>query len=397
MAILGRTKRIMGVLACAGGFIVACSSGGEPEDTARATDAALLGGCSKHADCEDGNPCSQNLCVLGACALPLPVLGCCFNGSCGGSSGAGGTSTAGSGGVSTAGGGTGGALPLGCSIDDQCQDGNPCTQDLCLLGLCAPLPVLGCCYQGNCGSAGSGAGGGPLTGGCSNNDQCEDGNECTQNLCALGLCTTLPVLGCDGSAGAPPVLGCSTNDECEDGNGCHQNLCVAGLCVVLPVVGGVCGVGGAGGSGGSAGSAATAGSGGSNLAGSGGVAGGAGAGGEAGSGNSAGEPNGGTANDGGSSAQAGFAGQGGKRSDGDSGAPSNGGRGGTDAGGKASASTGGAEDEPGTGKPGATEWQMQGGGCSVATPGSSRGFVSLLLIAVGAVGLRRRRKLTARA
>jgi MYXO-CTERM domain-containing protein len=291
-------------------------------------------------------------------------------------------------------------VPIGCSIDAQCDDGNPCTQNLCLIGLCLPLPVVGCCYQGVCEEDGSaGAGGEPplVTGGCSTNEQCDDNNECTQNLCVLGLCTTLPVLGCDGSAGAPPVLGCSTNEECEDGNDCIQNLCLLGLCTSLPVIGGVCGGDGGSGGGGNGGSAGTAGStsGGSTNGGNGGSAGTAGNGGSAvaGDAGAAGETNGGTSN-GGTSSQAGTSNEAGK-----AGSAMNGGEssGGTETGGTHSGATntGASAGEAGqsTTEPN-IEWGMQGGGCGckvVAAPRNSS-LLSGLLAALGFVAIRARRR-----
>jgi hypothetical protein len=439
----GRTKRMMGALAFAGGLIVACSSGDQSETTARSEQEAVLGPCAKHADCEDGNPCTQNLCAVGVCLVPLPVLGCCFNGQCN-TAGAGGTGgTLGIGGIGGAlpigglggalpigglggalpigglggalpigglggalpiGGtaGTGGALPIGCSIDAQCEDGNPCTQNLCLIGLCLPLPVLGCCYQGVCEDDGSaGAGGEPpiVTGGCSTNEQCADNNECTQNLCVLGLCTTLPVLNCDGSAGAPPVLGCSTNDECEDGNDCIQNLCLLGLCTSLPVIGGVCG--GEGGTSGSGGTAGTAGNGG--TAGSSGAAGNVGTAGNGGTAGSSGSANGGSA---GSSAGSDVGGNAGENTGGtaNGGSAVNGGEGGTDTGG--TSGTSGANNTGATsaaaGEAGQSnndrdpniDWGMQGGGCGckVAAAPQSSSLLSALMAGLGFVAIRARRQ-----
>ncbi|RYZ10294.1 MAG: hypothetical protein EOO73_01590 [Myxococcales bacterium] len=124
---------------------------------AQAEDAAterqgLLDGCSRDSDCEDGEPCTQNLCAIGVCAPALPVLGCCYEGAC------------------TAPDARDAVAPLvelppsGCSQHDDCEDGHPCTQNLCVAGECAALPVLGCCLDGECsagtgGSAGSGGSG----------------------------------------------------------------------------------------------------------------------------------------------------------------------------------------------------------------------------------------------
>src|SRR4051812_39167742 len=111
---------VIGTIAFGAMLFSGCGSAGEPAMTT--TEELLIGGCSKHKECEDGNPCTQNLCLIGACAPALPVLGCCFNGSCVGSGGTGGSGTGGGGAAS---GGTGGAA-LNCSQDMDCADGDAC-------------------------------------------------------------------------------------------------------------------------------------------------------------------------------------------------------------------------------------------------------------------------------
>jgi MYXO-CTERM domain-containing protein len=187
------------------------------------------------------------------------------------------------------------ALVIGCSKDEQCEDGNPCTQNLCLTGLCGPaLPVLGCCLDGQC--LGEGGAGG------------------------------------QGSGGAPPAhdggAGGATHHEPSGGSGGT-------------------GQGGTTGQGGSSGQAAGA----ASLD-SGGVD--AGEGGTAASGNAAG------ASQAGSNGNA--AGDG--------------------------ARDGGATDN--------TKWVMSGGSCTVSNPGSSSGAPLLaLLLGAAFTWKRRRRRLTA--
>jgi len=393
MAKIGLTKRMLTALACVGGLFAACNGADQPEPTERVREEAILGPCSKHADCEDGNPCTQDVCLLGACLIPLPVIGCCFNGSCnvGGSGGSAGTGgTAGGSGGATAGTGIGGTISLGCSADEQCQDGNPCTQDLCLIGLCLPLPVLGCCYQGVCqddGSAGAGGDAPIVTGGCSTNEQCDDHNDCTQNLCVLGLCTTLPVLTCDGSGGSPPALGCSTNEECEDGNDCIQNLCLLGLCVALPVIGGVCGGEGgtSGGNGGSAGSMAAAAGEGGFTASNGGAA-------EGGDTITAGSSVGGSETSSAGKSGGGSGGEAGQlNTSGGTAAAGTNGSGAISTG--ATAGSAGAAGKNSANQP-SSDWAMQGGGCGCKVAGSpsSPGSLAALLAVLTTFAQRRRRR-----
>jgi MYXO-CTERM domain-containing protein len=131
-----------------------------PREEAASRSEPLLAGCAKDAQCEDGNPCTQNLCALGLCAPSLPVLGCCYEGECTDDE-------------------TKDALapvltlpPSGCSTHDECEDHHPCTQNLCVAGTCASLPVLGCCLNGECaepngqgGEGGESSGSGGATGG----------------------------------------------------------------------------------------------------------------------------------------------------------------------------------------------------------------------------------------
>lgn len=60
----------------------------------------------------------------------------------------------GAGGVLNTGGvlGAGGepGLGLSCDEDEACEDGHPCTDNECVAGICAALPVLGCCFNGSC-------------------------------------------------------------------------------------------------------------------------------------------------------------------------------------------------------------------------------------------------------
>jgi hypothetical protein len=124
-----------------------------------------------------------------------------------------------------------------CMSNDECSDGNPCTNDVC-------TPATGCSNPANL-------------------DPCDDGNACTANdFCAFSLCLSLtPVVCDDGNVctddSCDPELGCQaalntapcsdgdlcTQDDtcsgglctgtaidCSDGNACTDDLCVAGVC-----------------------------------------------------------------------------------------------------------------------------------------------------------------------
>ncbi len=78
------------------------------------------------------------------------------------------------------------APPTPCLNDDECDDGNACTDDRCVLGFCAAI---------------------------FNTLPCDDANDCTENdTCDNGACAGSPVLDCGnpppgpGSGGNPPVV-----------------------------------------------------------------------------------------------------------------------------------------------------------------------------------------------
>jgi len=175
--------------------------------------------------CDDGNPCTEDVCSGRACA-PVPkadgalcAANLCSTGAC-------------QSGVCT------GATPVSCDdgnactldscdpasgckhVSGACDDGNPCTRDSCspATGTCVSEPVS--CEDGN-----------PCTwdecdsglGGCVHHaGGCNDGNSCTTDSCtSTGGCQYVPQ-----AAGVP----------CDDGNGCTRN----DTCLVSPGVGMVC-------------------------------------------------------------------------------------------------------------------------------------------------------------
>jgi outer membrane protein OmpA-like peptidoglycan-associated protein len=155
-------KRIRALLSTALlAYVAASGCGYDAEHELAVKSAPIIAGCAKHTECEDGNPCTQNLCAVGVCAPALPVLGCCFDGACNAEGGAPAVQPI--------------DVPAGCSTDEQCEDANPCTQNVCAVGLCAVLPVLGCCFHGECGGAGEG-GAGNSTAGAGNPNSGGNGN-----------------------------------------------------------------------------------------------------------------------------------------------------------------------------------------------------------------------------
>jgi hypothetical protein len=142
-----------------------------------------------------------------------------------------------------------------CGIDADCQDGNNCTDDLCLDGICAALPRHGCCEadadcdDGNYCTEDSCDG--LICTHTDNSNACDDGDACTDgDSCAAGVCSGVSVLCDDGNACTgdscyegeclstyTPAAGCCVLDsDCADGNPCTDDRCESeGACVNAPV------------------------------------------------------------------------------------------------------------------------------------------------------------------
>jgi hypothetical protein len=95
-----------------------------------------------------------------------------------------------------------------CPSAAECNDGDPCTLDICLVGACARFPIPGCCQT---------------------QDACDDGNPCTVDNCLrsqptdpAGTCQHALLLeaGC-----------CDSAAHCDDGNGATKDLCLDFRCL----------------------------------------------------------------------------------------------------------------------------------------------------------------------
>ncbi|MFQ5592102.1 MAG: hypothetical protein ACE5HE_13135, partial [Phycisphaerae bacterium] len=98
-----------------------------------------------------------------------------------------------------------------CSIDSDCDDGDPCTTDVCSGGSCSNTPI-----------------------------NCDDGDACTTDSCSGGVCFNDPVSCDDGDActtdTCDPGSGCSnTPINCDDGDPCTSDSCSGGVCVNDPL------------------------------------------------------------------------------------------------------------------------------------------------------------------
>jgi hypothetical protein len=210
----------------------ACRPCSADSECGGATPACVAGRCeecslSNLSACDDSNPCTDNTCdnTTWTCSHPsLPSSSPCPGGVC-----------------------DGGAPPVcelcidtGVGVDSGCSPETP-----------------------HC----VGASGARSCVACTNNGHCNDGNDCSQDLCNSGVCSnpTLtegtscaggvcnglePALcetcidtgvsvdsGCSpetphciGASGARSCVACTQNEDCDDANDCTQNLCNAGAC-----------------------------------------------------------------------------------------------------------------------------------------------------------------------
>jgi hypothetical protein len=133
------------------------------------------------------------------------------------------------------------AVPA-CEIDDDCEDGNACTQDLCSEGACQFLPVScndeDACTMDYCD---------PSEGCTYEFILCDDHDECTDDTCdATAGCVFSFVVCDDGNActdeSCDPELGCSSTPvSCDDGDACTLDTCDPELgCAHAPIPGGAC-------------------------------------------------------------------------------------------------------------------------------------------------------------
>ncbi len=260
--------------ACTGGPDINCNDGNPCTDDACTTGV----GCTYLANdlpCEDGNLCSVNDSCANAACVPGPAMDCNDGNPC--------TDD-----VCTPGIGcqhTSNTAPCddgnACTTKDQClasvcvgktppdcDDANPCTLDSCAPDSgCVASPLTGpacsdgsaCTLSDSC-QAGQCVGGAPMdcndgnpctddscdaAKGClhlPNQAPCNDNNACTtEDVCSNGQCQGNGSLDCDDSNPCTldiclPAGGCDHQDltgaACSDGNGCTLNdQCDAGLCV----------------------------------------------------------------------------------------------------------------------------------------------------------------------
>ena len=164
------------------------------------TDACGADGLCVHSpvSCEDGVVCTLDACdpAVGCLRLPNDGLSCNDGNDCTSADSCSGTECRGA--------------PIAgcCTIDTDCGDGDPCTEDACFLGSCHN-PARSCavenkCLAGFCNANAEGA--------CETTDvSCDDSNVCTDDSCdAVSGCTHVP------TASPPEPFEISCRDEIDN-------------------------------------------------------------------------------------------------------------------------------------------------------------------------------------
>jgi MYXO-CTERM domain-containing protein len=164
--------------------------------------------CDDPADCNDSNGCTDDACTSGECVNTPNTAACddglfctqtdvCSAGSCMGS------------GDPCAGQNCSEGLDacVDCTSPADCDDANPCTDDLCSGGECSYATNTAACDDGLF---------------CTMNDQCDMG-VCggSGDACASGQI-------CDEVGNA--CLDCDEDSDCDDGAECTSDTCVDGTC-----------------------------------------------------------------------------------------------------------------------------------------------------------------------
>ena len=149
--------------------------------------------CMNNADCDDGDPCTEDACEEGYC-LHYAIAGCCV-------------------------------------ADAQCDDGKACTTDACVDNVCQHGDVPDCCETAaDCDDSdactedacvGHVCQNAALEGCCSSAADCEDGNACTNDSCVDYVCKHQPLT---------PCVPCAVDSDCDDNVVCSSDACVQGVC-----------------------------------------------------------------------------------------------------------------------------------------------------------------------
>jgi MYXO-CTERM domain-containing protein len=199
----------------------------------------VVGSCQTHADCDDKNICTNDVCNTQAHTCSnTPIANCCQTvADCDD------TNACTTDGCSAQHLCTHQHLAGCCSSDKDCpNDINPCTKNGCDLATkkCVTSKVPGCCTIGtgcddgnkcttdSCNYLTSTCSYTPIKGCCKADTDCADSNACTTDTCvvATGICSNTKTPSC-----------CTAASECDDKSICTVDACASNTCTHTPVPG----------------------------------------------------------------------------------------------------------------------------------------------------------------
>ncbi len=114
-----------------------------------------------------------------------------------------------------------------CTENADCDDGNDCTDDVCTDSVCESTDNTADCDDGDACTDGDVCAGGECAGTAVD---CNDKDECTDDACVAGICVNLPADCDDGNActedSCDPASGCVHDDvDCDDNDPCTNESC----------------------------------------------------------------------------------------------------------------------------------------------------------------------------
>ena len=192
--------------------------------------------CQTAGDCDDQKQCTTDACVGGECENTIRTGACddgnpdtigdaCVNAECVGDL----------------------VVCTAANAAVKCDDDNPCTTDECIAGDCEHSAVNGGeCDDGNANTIDDTCVNGVCIGGtaeCTKDSDCDDGNDCTDDVCDIDKCFYPATVGpcddgnkytvndkCIGGKCVGEEADCYYASECDDDNICTTDSCVNGAC-----------------------------------------------------------------------------------------------------------------------------------------------------------------------
>lgn len=214
-----------GLVLATGLLLATCDSGGGAGGAGAS--------CSTDKDCQTGLLCVVGLCTPTSTSCTSDAQcpgGACVAGSCTGLGGCTTDQDCPEGMICGADWKCTSEVTPDCTVDVECDDGDPNTTDACVAGSCSNTPVnIGCLTDDDC-LDGDPCTGDTCNGGscyyedvpdcCTTDAQCDDGSEFTDDSCVENACQYAPV-----------EVPCETDAECDDQDFCTFDSCTDGLCV----------------------------------------------------------------------------------------------------------------------------------------------------------------------